>query len=240
LAAPVARRNVQALTDVIGRRYALMLTPDRISDVKAAPALIERARRMRDLLGDKGYDPDRLPRSLRNAGAVPFIPGRRNRKRTIRYDKDRCFASASANVITKLRKYSPKKSSAGALLISILAAGSPCLAGSLADDPLHDASADSKGTTDLKDPHALSPKHPDPVFYRGLDGAASEFNALRLSPRKPRVHTLPDDASFKLSEDTEHLEHGPAGRRRSIKALLVKEKVYILVTKPLQYPEQVR
>ncbi|MHA0336987.1 hypothetical protein [Sphingomonas aquatilis] len=30
---------------------------------------------------------DRLRRSLRDAGAVPVIPGRRDRKRTIRYDK---------------------------------------------------------------------------------------------------------------------------------------------------------
>ena len=42
---------------------------------------------MRYLLGDKGYDADRLRRLLRDAGAVPV--SRRNRKRTIRYDKDR-------------------------------------------------------------------------------------------------------------------------------------------------------
>jgi transposase len=35
------------------------------------------------------HDADRLRRSLRDAGAVPVIPGRRNRKRAIRYDKDR-------------------------------------------------------------------------------------------------------------------------------------------------------
>lgn len=44
---------------------------------------------MRYLLADKGYDADRLRRSLRAAGAVPVIPGRRNRKRVIRYDKER-------------------------------------------------------------------------------------------------------------------------------------------------------
>jgi len=44
---------------------------------------------MRYLLADKGYDADQLRRSLRNSGAVPVIPGRRNRKRIIRYDKDR-------------------------------------------------------------------------------------------------------------------------------------------------------
>ena len=82
--------KVHALTDVIGRPYALMLTPGNVSDIKAAPALLERAGRMRYLLGDKGYDADRLRRSLRESGAVPVIPGRRNRKRAIRYDQERC------------------------------------------------------------------------------------------------------------------------------------------------------
>ncbi|MFL0588314.1 IS5 family transposase [Sphingomonas olei] len=81
--------KVHALTDVIGRPYALMLTAGNVSDIKAAPALLQRAGRMRYLLADKGYDADQLRRSLRDAGAVPVIPGRRNRKPTIRYDKDR-------------------------------------------------------------------------------------------------------------------------------------------------------
>ncbi len=66
-----------------------MLTPDNVSDVKAAPALLERAGPMRYLLGDKGYDADRLRRSLRETGTTPVIPGRRNRKRAIRYDQKR-------------------------------------------------------------------------------------------------------------------------------------------------------
>jgi transposase len=66
-----------------------MLTAGDVSDVKAAPALLERAGRMRYLLGDKGYDADRPRRSLRDGGAVPVIPDRRNRKRTIRYDRER-------------------------------------------------------------------------------------------------------------------------------------------------------
>ena len=49
------RLNFHALTDVIGRPYALMLTPGDVSDIEAAPALLERAGRMRHLLGDKGY-----------------------------------------------------------------------------------------------------------------------------------------------------------------------------------------
>jgi hypothetical protein len=57
-----------------------MLTPGNVSDMKAAPALLERAGHMRHPLGDKGYDAYRLRRFARDAGAVPVIPGRRNRK----------------------------------------------------------------------------------------------------------------------------------------------------------------
>jgi len=81
--------KVHALTDVVGRPYALMLTAGNVSDVKAAPALLERAGRMRYLLADKGYNADRLRRSIRDVGALPVIPGRRNRKHTICYDKQR-------------------------------------------------------------------------------------------------------------------------------------------------------
>ena len=81
--------KIHALTDVIARPFALMLTPGNISDVSAAPALLEKNRGMRYLPGDKGYDPDRLRRTLRQAGAKPLIPGRQNRKRVIRYDKPR-------------------------------------------------------------------------------------------------------------------------------------------------------
>ena len=58
--------------------------------MKAAPELLTRlGARTRYLLADKGYDADALRRSLRQAGAVPVIPGRRSRKRTVRYDKQR-------------------------------------------------------------------------------------------------------------------------------------------------------
>ncbi|MBU6266578.1 MAG: IS5 family transposase, partial [Sphingomonadales bacterium] len=74
----------------IGRLpYALMLTAGNVSDVKAAPALLERAGPMRYLLGDKGYDANSLRKTLRENGTSPVIPGRRNRKRAIRYDKQR-------------------------------------------------------------------------------------------------------------------------------------------------------
>src|SRR5258706_14267477 len=66
-----------------------MLTAGNVSDVKAAPALLERAGPMCYLLGDKGYDTDRLRGSLREGRTTRVIPGRRNRGRVIRYDQER-------------------------------------------------------------------------------------------------------------------------------------------------------
>ena len=82
--------KVHALTDAIGRSCTLTLSAGNVSDTKAAPALLERAGRMRCLLAGKGYEADHLRRSLREAGAVPVIPGRHNRKRPIRHNKKRC------------------------------------------------------------------------------------------------------------------------------------------------------
>lgn len=66
-----------------------MLTGGNLSHVKAVPALLEPAGRMRFLLACKGYDAHRLRRSLRQTGAVPVIPGYRGRKHIIYFDKDR-------------------------------------------------------------------------------------------------------------------------------------------------------
>jgi transposase len=81
--------RIQSLGYYGAGAYALMLTAGNVSDVKAAPALLKQAGRMRYLLADKGYDADQLRRSHRDSGAVPVIPGRRSRKRAICYDKER-------------------------------------------------------------------------------------------------------------------------------------------------------
>ena len=54
-----------------------------------APELLQRAHRARYVLADKGDDADSLLRTLRQAGAVPVIPGRISRKRPVRHDKAR-------------------------------------------------------------------------------------------------------------------------------------------------------
>lgn len=56
-----------------------MLTAGNVSDIRAAPAPLERAGCMRYLLAGEGYDADCLLRTLRDADTVPVIPGRHNR-----------------------------------------------------------------------------------------------------------------------------------------------------------------
>ena len=81
--------KLHALTDTIGRPFALILTPGNVSDITVAPALLARAKGVRYLLADKGYDANALRKTLRQQGSVPVIPGRANRKRQVAYDKTR-------------------------------------------------------------------------------------------------------------------------------------------------------
>lgn len=66
-----------------------MLTLGNTSDIRAADLTQEHFKRFRHLVADKGYDTDRFRRALRDAGTMPVIPGRSNRKRRIRHDERR-------------------------------------------------------------------------------------------------------------------------------------------------------
>lgn len=74
---------------MIGRPFALRLTPGNISDVRAAELLTGEHRGAKYLIADKGYDAKAFRKTLRDHGASPVIPGRSNRKRKINYDKAR-------------------------------------------------------------------------------------------------------------------------------------------------------
>jgi IS5 family transposase len=54
--------------------------------------------KMRRLLGDKAYDSNSFRKSLRKDGIKPVIPGRSNRKKRIRHDKQ---AYKNRNVIER-------------------------------------------------------------------------------------------------------------------------------------------
>jgi len=77
------------LTDLLGRPAIIRLSAGNVSDVRAADDLLSVVKPFRRLIADKGYDANALRKRLRADGVKPIIPGRINRKRTIRYDEKR-------------------------------------------------------------------------------------------------------------------------------------------------------
>jgi transposase len=77
------------LTDLLGRPAVIRLTAGNVSDVRAADDLLAVVGPLRRLIADKGYDANALRKRLRADGVKPIIPGRINRKRTIRYHEKR-------------------------------------------------------------------------------------------------------------------------------------------------------
>ena len=77
------------MTDVIGRPFAFKLTGGNAADSPIAPVLLNSLKGAKYLLADKGYDANSLRKHLRQSAIVPVIPGRSNRKRSIRYDERR-------------------------------------------------------------------------------------------------------------------------------------------------------
>jgi transposase len=77
----------------------IILTPGNVADCAVAPqCMTEMAGSIKKLLGDKAYDSDSFRKSLRNDGITPVIPGRTNRKKRIRHDKE---AYKGRNVIER-------------------------------------------------------------------------------------------------------------------------------------------
>ncbi len=67
--------KIHVLTDVIGRPGVIHLTPGNASDVKTAPAVLDKAPYpVRRLIADKGYDADWLRQDLREQGISVVIP----------------------------------------------------------------------------------------------------------------------------------------------------------------------
>jgi len=72
-----------------GRLLSLMLTAGEVSEMKMAPELAWRARAagVKSLVGDKGFDGDRLRTLIRWLGMEPVIPFRKGRKNSVPVDK---------------------------------------------------------------------------------------------------------------------------------------------------------
>jgi transposase len=65
----------------------LHLTAGQVSDHKGAREMLERLPKTKALIADRGYDSNWFRNELTARGIMPCIPGRKNRKLSIDYDK---------------------------------------------------------------------------------------------------------------------------------------------------------
>ncbi len=81
--------KLHAICDSQGRPLDLFVTAGQVSDYIGARALLSNLPNVDWLLGDRGYDADWFREALKDKGIRACIPGRKQRKRLIKYDKRR-------------------------------------------------------------------------------------------------------------------------------------------------------
>ena len=81
--------KLHAICDSQGRPLELLITAGQVSDYIGARALLSSLPKVKWLLGDRGYDADWLREALQDKGISAFIPGRKQRKTPVKYDKRR-------------------------------------------------------------------------------------------------------------------------------------------------------
>ncbi|WP_407682146.1 transposase, partial [Pseudodonghicola flavimaris] len=81
--------KLHAICDSQGRPLSLFVTAGQVSDDIGAWALLSSLPNVEWLLGDRGYDADWFREALNDKGIHACIPGRKQRKKTVKYDKRR-------------------------------------------------------------------------------------------------------------------------------------------------------
>ena len=81
--------KLHAVCDSLGRPVNLFVTAGQVSDYIGARALVSSLPNVEWLLGDRGYDADWFREALEDKGIRACIPGRKQRRTEIKYDKRR-------------------------------------------------------------------------------------------------------------------------------------------------------
>lgn len=81
--------KLHAICDSKGRPLNLFVTAGQVSDYIGARALLSSLPDVDWLLGDRGYDADWFREALKDRGIRACIPGRKQRKKPVKYDKRR-------------------------------------------------------------------------------------------------------------------------------------------------------
>ena len=81
--------KLHAICDSQGRPLNLFVTAGQVSDYIGARPLLNSLPKVDWLLGDRGYDADWFREALKDNGIRACIPGRKQRKTPVKYDKRR-------------------------------------------------------------------------------------------------------------------------------------------------------
>lgn len=78
--------KLHAVTDAKGRPSRFLTTTRQVSDYRGAAAVLGSLSAAEWLIAERGYGVDWFRRALRTKGIRPFIPDRKSRGKTVRYD----------------------------------------------------------------------------------------------------------------------------------------------------------
>ena len=81
--------KLHAVTDAKGRPIQFFMSAGQVSDYTGAAAMLSSLPKAEWLLADRGYDADWIRKALQDSGIKACIPGRKSRKKTMKYDKRR-------------------------------------------------------------------------------------------------------------------------------------------------------
>ena len=81
--------KLHAVTDANGRAIRVFMAAGQISDYTGAAALLDSLPQADWFLADRGYDADWLRKTLQDREIAACIPGRKSRRKIVKYDKRR-------------------------------------------------------------------------------------------------------------------------------------------------------
>ena len=81
--------KLHAVTDAKGRPIQFFMSAGQVSDYTGAAALLSSLPQAGWMLADRGYDAVWFREALKDKGIRVCIPGRKNRKKAVKYDKRR-------------------------------------------------------------------------------------------------------------------------------------------------------
>jgi transposase len=116
--------KIQARVEPKGRPVCLMIFPGEVHDVMCAEALLVGLERRAIVIGDKGYDAERVRAHIRTQGAIPTIPNRTNRKKKFRWTmaiyRERKLVERSFNKLKQIRCIATRYDKLGATFFAFV------------------------------------------------------------------------------------------------------------------------